>query len=73
MPSIHVWKSIEKAADNGGYAGSESALPLWDMSKRELVEIAIRLGALVADDDSPEAGAKTALGEYSALKSNGIV
>lgn len=53
MPSLHIWKSIEKAASKGAYAGSEKTVPIWEMSKRELVEIALRLGELCADADGP--------------------
>jgi hypothetical protein len=74
MPSIHAWKSIEKARDAGGFAGEEGALPLWDMSKRELIEIALRLGAMAAgESDSAEHGIQVALNEYEALRLNGII
>ena len=74
MPSIHGWKSIEKAREAGGFAGKHGALPLWDLSKRELVEIAIRLGAQVAGEcDTAEAGIVVAMQEHEALRLNGIV
>lgn len=74
MPSLHAWKSIEKARAAGGFAGEHAALPLWDMSKRELVEIAIRLGAQVAGEcDTAGAGIIVAMQEHEALRLNGII
>ena len=73
MPSLHAWKSIEKAAEKGGYAGAECALPLWGLSKRELVEIVMRFGERVADDFSPEGAAKAALEEHEILKQQDII
>ena len=74
MPSIHAWKSIEKANDAGGFAGDHGALPLWDMSKRELIEIAIRLGAQVAGEcDTASAGIAVALQEHESLRLNRII
>ncbi len=57
MPSIHTDRSIEKAREKGGFAGDHASLPLWELSKRELVEIAIRLGAANAGEcDNAGAG-----------------
>lgn len=74
MPSIHIHKSIEVAKAKGGFAGEDAAMPLWNMTKRELVEIAVRLGAANSGKcDSPEAGAKAAIKESEALARAGII
>ena len=75
MPSIHQWKAIEKANLMGAYAGNPEAVPLWDMSKRELVEIAIRLGEMTADCDSPsvEDAIHRVKEEHRTLKGCGII
>lgn len=74
MPSIHAWKAIDKASASGGFAGDRDALPLWDMSKRELIEIAIRIGAQVAGEcDTATSGIVVALQEHEALRRNGII
>lgn len=75
MTSLHQWKAIEKANLMGGYAGHPDAVALWDLSKRELVEIAIRLGEMTADSDSPsvEDAIARVREEHRALKANGII
>ncbi len=67
--SIHKWKAMDKAARMGGYAGCKEAEPLWDMSKRELVEIAMRLTMA----SSPADAVKQVFDEHQALKANGII
>lgn len=69
MSSIHVWKGMAVAARKGGFAGDESTLPLWDLPKRELVEIALRL---TMTEDVSEA-VQRVQDERSALKANGII
>jgi hypothetical protein len=71
--SIHTWKAREKAARMGGYAGSPAAAPLWELSKRELVEIAARLGEICSDEGGEEGGIARAIEEHGILKANGIV
>lgn len=73
MSSLHVWKAREKASRMGGYAGRDDAAPLWDLSKRELVEIAARLGELCAEEVSAENGIARALEERDILRANGII
>ena len=73
MASLHVYKSIDKARANGGYAGLKASLPLWEMSKRELVEIAARLGEICADEGGAENGIARALEEAAALRANRII
>ena len=74
MPSIHGWKAIEKARALGGFAGVEAALPLWELSKRELIEIALRLGALNEGEcDNPQAGVNAAMNEFDALQRANII
>lgn len=72
--SIHTEKARALAQQKGAFAGTDAALPLWKMSKRELVEIAMRLGVLAGDgDESPEGGARRAIEEAKILVSNGII
>lgn len=53
--SIHTQKARAAANARGGLSGHEAARPLWDLSKRELVEIALRLGG-ARDRDSLATG-----------------
>lgn len=53
--SIHTRKSRETATRKGGLSGEDAALPLWDLSKRELVEMVLRLGG-ARDRDSLATG-----------------
>lgn len=71
--SIHTWKAREKASRLGGYAGLDEAAPLWDLTKRDLVEIAARLGEACAEEGGPEKGIARAIEEHRILKQNGIV
>ncbi len=72
--SIHIEKSITLADKLGGFAADPAARHLWSMSKRELVEIALRLGALCSGDcDSVEAGVRVVDHEHAALKRSGII
>jgi hypothetical protein len=73
MSSIHTWKAREKASRLGGYAGAPDAAHLWDLSKRELIEIALRLGQQCAENDSMEAAIKRVNEEFLALETNGII
>lgn len=73
MASIHIWNSMAKAADKGGYAGNPETLPLWELSKRELVEIALRLGEISGDDFSLEGALARVEEERVALVANGII
>ncbi|MEL7281328.1 MAG: hypothetical protein AAGK79_13290 [Pseudomonadota bacterium] len=41
--SVHVQRAQDKAALMGAFAGDPETFDLWEMSKRELVEIALRL------------------------------
>jgi hypothetical protein len=71
--SLHTWKARDKAARMGGYAGRDEAAPLWALSKRELVEIAARLGELCSDAGGAENGIARTIEEHRILKANGIV
>mgnify|MGYP001167108735 CR=1 FL=1 len=74
MPSANAWKSIEKAREKGAFAGVESALPLWNYSKRELVELALRLGSQAAGEaDDAEAGVRAVEAERESLARAGII
>ena len=82
--SIHTDRAYRKARQNG--AASAISYGTWQtlmsMSKRELAEIAIRLGSLCADNDSCDdalsgVGGQSALArvmeERDALKANGLI
>ena len=71
--SMHVDRAVKVARDRGAWAGQECARDLWDLSKRELVEIGLRL----ADQTMGGAGLETAVGrcreELRVLRDQGIV
>lgn len=69
MSSLHVWKSRKKAAELGAFAGQDCAADLWDLSKRELVELALRLTMR----ETPEEATATVQVELACLRSQGIV
>ncbi|MDS1138606.1 hypothetical protein [Nitratireductor indicus] len=52
MPSIQQWKSIDRAKAAGGFAGEAEARALFDLPKRELIEVALRL---TMEEDAAEA------------------
>lgn len=72
--SIHVWKAQAKAAKLGAMAGEPEAAPLWDLSKRELVEVALRLADAIngASCDTPAAMVRVNE-ELAALRAQRIV
>ena len=69
MSSIHVWKARKKAAELGAYAGQSCAAPLWDLSKRELVELALRLTMR----ETPEEATAAVEVELACLRAQRIV
>ena len=72
--SIHVTWAIEVSRVKGGWAGRLSVSDLWGLSKRELVEVALRLGALSSGFcDSVSSGRKAVLDELDALRGNDII
>lgn len=74
MTSLHTQKAMNKAARMGGMAGDNRAAPLWDLSKRELIEIAMRLGALHnGGPDSVQAGVEAVNYELAGLRRAGIL
>lgn len=74
MTSIHVDRAIKKARAKGGFAGDDAALPLWEMSKRELIEAAMRLGGMTTEDPAdPAECASAVIQEIETLKGNGIL
>lgn len=74
MPSIHQFKSIKKAAERGAFAANEAAWPLWELSKREILEVAIRLGAqLDGECDTAETGVAAVERELEALRHSNII
>ena len=74
MPSVHTWKSIELAESKGAWAGTPIAQPLWDLSKRELLEAALHLAAQVdGSPDNPILGAHRLFQEVATLRQNGLI
>lgn len=72
--SLHTDRSIAKARQHGAFAGQAAAQPLWGLSKRELLEVAIRLGAQAAHDpDNAAAGISTVTAELRALRDNRVI
>jgi hypothetical protein len=72
--SIHTGKAKDKARRLGGWAGDPRAGDLWKLSKRELAELALRLGALTTDNaDDIDLALKAVNSERAALKLNGII
>ena len=70
--SIHKNRAILKAKEMGGYAGDPECRDLWDLSKRELVEVALRLGERM-NADSIQAAAEEVRGEIELLRMNGVI
>ena len=76
MPSLHTDAAFRIAEAKGAFAGADYSRwnALVSLSKRELVEIALRLGAQVSGDlDSPEAGFQQVLHEHATLNANGVL
>ena len=76
--SVHIWRSFEVARGNGAWSAHDERTwkVLTAFSKRELVEIAIRLGARLSDDDTGEdveAALQRVLEEARALRANRII
>ena len=72
--SIHTWKQIEVAERKGAWASDESCWKFFDLSKRELIEAAIRLAGLVAGSDDDIALAADRLNEeVRCLRANDII
>lgn len=69
------FNAMSKAARLGGYAGRPETSGLWDLSKRELVEIALRLGEICADADeiTVDDAIARVWEERRILKANGII
>ena len=75
--SLHTDRAYEKLRKSGGLAGALS-FDQWNglanMSKRELVEIAMRLGGLCTDEcDNADMAYDRVLEEHNALKQAGIL
>lgn len=67
--SVHTGRSMEIARSKGALAGEPEAAPLWELSKREILEVALRLSR--AEDAAPAVQAFR--DELDALQLNGIV
>jgi hypothetical protein len=67
---------MEIAASKGGAAGQSQHEPLWELSKRELVEIALHLATVAVGDEGALTDGRAHARireELQALKANGIV
>lgn len=74
--SIHTWKAYRIAERKGAWAGQDPDRwqVLAKLSKRELIEIALRLGASAAGEcDNPQAGFLQVIDERDALRANNII
>ena len=71
--SIHVEKAVAVARGRGAWAGEACARDLWNLSKRELVEIGLRLADQTVGLAGPEAAADRCREELAVLKGQGIV
>lgn len=76
--SIHTWKSFEIAKRNGAWSATNERTwkVLTALSKRELVEVVIRLGAQLSDDDTGEdveSALQRVLKEARTLRANRII
>jgi hypothetical protein len=52
MSSIHIARGRDIARNRGGYAGDPTHAELWELPKRELVELVLRLAALAEGDEA---------------------
>ena len=50
MVSIHVHKAIDKANKLGALAGAPETFHLWELPKREILEIALRFALQMSGD-----------------------
>jgi hypothetical protein len=75
--SFHIQRAIEVAQGKGAYAGESVNRKIWDLSKRELVEIALHLAASSTDSYDEALGGAGAcervFAEHKSLKDNGIL
>jgi hypothetical protein len=72
--SHHIRSSMDKARMMNAWAGEPETFALWSLSKRELVEALLRLGALAAGEgDDVDAGLARAIEEIDALRDAGII
>lgn len=79
MSSIHFSNSRKLAAEKGAAFGVlplKEAETFADMSKREMIEIMLRLAALCEGDESAVFDARAynrVMAEHAALKENGLI
>lgn len=67
--SIHGEASMAKAREKGAFAGERETAKLWKLSKRELVEVALRL----TREENVTAAIAAVDEELKALRENGIL
>ena len=77
MASIHIHRA-RSVAESKGAASAQVSIKLWDLSKREIIEVALHLAALSTDsyDEAMQDGDKGEgrfWEEYAALKSNRLI
>lgn len=71
--SVHTDNAIRKARSMGAYAGNSAAADVWELSKRELVEIALRLAVSSGAADNPLCAAARVRDECEILRGQGII
>jgi len=62
-----------KAHSLGAWGGAPAAMPLWKLSKRQLIEAALHLASLQADADGVEAAVARVQQEVRILRMNKLV
>ena len=76
--SIHAGKSMDKASGLGAAGGDDCTIPLWNMSKRELIECLLHIAAQASDEGYDDAinsdgAVKRVLEEYAILQNHNLV
>lgn len=76
--SAHTQRAMCKARERGGFAGQQHVADLWRLSKRELVEVALRLAGrsqwlAEEDPDFAALSAGVVQDEVEALRAGGIL
>lgn len=75
--SVHIDKAISVARAKGGHAGHDDNRDLWDLSKRELIEIALHLAAASTGEYETALADGRArqrvIDEHDRLRASGIV
>ena len=75
--SIHTEKSRITARTKGAWAGQDRNRDLWDLSKRELIEVTLHLAAcLTGEYDNAlktDMARRRVVQEHESLRANGLI